>query len=217
MHVIYLFHDDVIKWKHFPRYWPFMRGIHRSPANSPHKVPATQSFDVFFDLRLINRLSKQWWGWWFETPLLTLWRHCNLYSSQLLHRHWASVTTAHCQCCSPERYGYNCHGKPTKPKQSVNHVYNSWNVLNSENKTKPSIISIHCLLDKTNYIHHATSWDYLSMYNLWCKPVSLYIQTFSYTLGRHHDESPGLILGLRPANERRRYKVTTSVIGWVQA
>ena len=32
------FHDDVIKWKHFPRYWPFVRGIHRSPVNSPHKV-----------------------------------------------------------------------------------------------------------------------------------------------------------------------------------
>ena len=32
-----LFHDDVIKWKHFPRYWPFVRGIHRSPVNSPHK------------------------------------------------------------------------------------------------------------------------------------------------------------------------------------
>ena len=31
------FHDDVIKWKHFPRYWPFVRGIHRSPVNSPHK------------------------------------------------------------------------------------------------------------------------------------------------------------------------------------
>ena len=31
------FHDDVIKWKHFPCYWPFVRGIHRSPANSPHK------------------------------------------------------------------------------------------------------------------------------------------------------------------------------------
>ena len=30
-------HDDVINWKHFPRYWPFMRGIHRSPVNSPHK------------------------------------------------------------------------------------------------------------------------------------------------------------------------------------
>ena len=30
-------HDDVIKWKHFPCYWPFVRGIHRSPMNSPHK------------------------------------------------------------------------------------------------------------------------------------------------------------------------------------
>ena len=30
-------HDDVIKWKHFPRYWPFVRGIHRSPVDSPHK------------------------------------------------------------------------------------------------------------------------------------------------------------------------------------
>ena len=32
-----IIHDDVIKWKHFPRYWPFLRGIHRSPVNSPHK------------------------------------------------------------------------------------------------------------------------------------------------------------------------------------
>ena len=30
-------HDDVIKWKHFPRYWPFVRGIQQSPVNSPHK------------------------------------------------------------------------------------------------------------------------------------------------------------------------------------
>ena len=30
-------HDDVIKWKHFPRYWPFVRGVHRWPVNSPHK------------------------------------------------------------------------------------------------------------------------------------------------------------------------------------
>ena len=30
-------HDDVTKWKHFPRYWPFVRGIQRSPVNSPHK------------------------------------------------------------------------------------------------------------------------------------------------------------------------------------
>ena len=30
-------HDDVIKWKYFPRCWPFLRGIHRSLVNSPHK------------------------------------------------------------------------------------------------------------------------------------------------------------------------------------
>ena len=34
---MYQLYDDVIKWKHFPRYWPFVRGIHRSPVNSPHK------------------------------------------------------------------------------------------------------------------------------------------------------------------------------------
>ena len=30
-------HDDVIKWNRFPRYWPFVRGIQRSPVDSPHK------------------------------------------------------------------------------------------------------------------------------------------------------------------------------------
>ena len=36
-----------------------------------------RSFDVFFHLRLNIRLSKQSWGWWFETPPRPLWRHCN--------------------------------------------------------------------------------------------------------------------------------------------
>ena len=43
-------HDDVIKWKHFPRYWPFVRGIHRSRW-IPAQRPVTRSFDVYFDLR----------------------------------------------------------------------------------------------------------------------------------------------------------------------
>ena len=53
-------HDDVIKWKHFPRYWPFVRGIHRFPGEFPTQRPVTRSFDIFFDLRLNKRLSKQW-------------------------------------------------------------------------------------------------------------------------------------------------------------
>ena len=73
-----LFHDDVIKWKHFPRYWPFVRGIHRSPVNSPHKGQwCGASMFCFSDLRPNKRLSKQSWGWWFETPSDPLWRLCN--------------------------------------------------------------------------------------------------------------------------------------------
>ena len=43
----------------------------------PAQRPVTRSFDVFFDLRLNKRMSKQSWGWWFETPSLSLWRHSN--------------------------------------------------------------------------------------------------------------------------------------------
>ena len=43
----------------------------------PTQRPVMQSFDVFFDLRLNKRMSKQSWGWWFETLSPPLWRHCN--------------------------------------------------------------------------------------------------------------------------------------------
>ena len=43
----------------------------------PAQRPVTRSYDAFLDLRLNNRLSKQSWGWWIETPLYPLWRHCN--------------------------------------------------------------------------------------------------------------------------------------------
>ena len=66
---------DIIKWKHFPRYWPFVRGTHRWPVKSPHKV--TRSFGVFFDLRLNKRLRKQSYGWWPDSPSRSLWRHCD--------------------------------------------------------------------------------------------------------------------------------------------
>ena len=43
----------------------------------PAQMPVTRSFHVFFDLRLNKQLSKQSWGWWFETQSRPLWRHCN--------------------------------------------------------------------------------------------------------------------------------------------
>ena len=44
----------------------------------PAQRPVTRGFDVFFDLGMNKRLSKQSWGWWFETPSHPLWRHCNV-------------------------------------------------------------------------------------------------------------------------------------------
>ena len=43
----------------------------------PAQRPVTRSFDVFFDLRPNKRLGKQSWGWWYETPSSSLWRHRN--------------------------------------------------------------------------------------------------------------------------------------------
>ena len=69
--------DDIIKWDHFARYWPFVRGIQRWAMDSPHTRPMTRSFDVFFGLYLNKRLvSKQSRRRWFETPSGSLWRHC---------------------------------------------------------------------------------------------------------------------------------------------
>ena len=45
----------------------------------PTQRPVTRSFDVYFDLRPKERLSKQWWGWWFETLSRSLWRHRNVH------------------------------------------------------------------------------------------------------------------------------------------
>ena len=71
-------HDDVIKWKHFPRNWPFVRGIHRS-----RWIPHTKASDAELWCLLWfapnKRFSKQSLGWWFETLSPPLWRHRNVH------------------------------------------------------------------------------------------------------------------------------------------
>ena len=47
------------------------------PGVLPAQRPVTRNFDVFFDLHPNKRISKQCWGWLFETPSSQLWRHCN--------------------------------------------------------------------------------------------------------------------------------------------
>ena len=52
-------------------------GEFTGPGEFPTQMPVTRSFDVSFDLRLNKRVSKQPWGWWFETPSWSLLRQCN--------------------------------------------------------------------------------------------------------------------------------------------
>ena len=58
-----LFHDDVIKWKYFPRYWLFVSGIHWSQR------PVTRSFVAFFDLKCCSFNQAEMW---FNTQVLTI-------------------------------------------------------------------------------------------------------------------------------------------------
>ena len=75
-------HDDVIKWKLFFASLALCAGNPPVTGEFPTQRPVTRSFDVFFDLHLNERLSKQPWGWWYETLSRPLWHHSNKYLSR---------------------------------------------------------------------------------------------------------------------------------------
>ena len=59
-------------------------GEFTGPGEFPTQMPVARSFDVFFDLCLNKRLSKQPWGWWFDTLSWSLWRECNVVMLQMM-------------------------------------------------------------------------------------------------------------------------------------
>ena len=87
-------------------------GEFTGPGEIPAQRPVTRSFDVFLDLSLNKRLSKQSPGWWFETQSRPLWRQCNVLISswsrlcpilwsQVLSREWrCSWSSADRRCSS---------------------------------------------------------------------------------------------------------------------
>ena len=83
-------HDDVTKWKHFLCCWPLW-GESTGHRWIPPQRPVARSCDVFFDLRLNKRLSKQSRRQWFETPSHSLWRHCNV----LLYSQYKKTIVTH--------------------------------------------------------------------------------------------------------------------------
>ena len=78
----YYLYVGVPWWRHQMKTFSALLAIWagNSPVTGefPAQRPLTQSFGVFFDLRLNKRLSKQSWGWLFEPLSRPLWRHCNV-------------------------------------------------------------------------------------------------------------------------------------------
>ena len=135
-------HDDVIKWKHFPRYWPFLRGIHRSPVNSPHEGQWRGAL-------MFSLICAQINSWVNNGEAGDLRRHRAHYDVTVMVQHFVQVQD-------------------------------------------------HLMHERIN--RYARSYV--------CVPVTCNVR---------QELCSGLILGLRPANEKRRYFVTTSLIGWAQA
>ena len=67
--------------------------------------PVTRSFDVSFIYTFNKWLSRQSWGWWFETPSRLMWRHCNEFGQSILHRKNAKVP----RCWRSSAPQIDCH------------------------------------------------------------------------------------------------------------
>ena len=83
-------------WRHqietfSANYWPFVRGIHQSSVNSPHKGKCHGAL-VFSLICLNKRLGKQSRRRWFETPSRSLWRHGNEWQAQEVTASWMGYT-----------------------------------------------------------------------------------------------------------------------------
>ena len=80
------------------------------PGEFPTQRPVTQSFDVFFDLRLNKRLSKQWWGWWFQMLSHPFWCHCNLrWHHDIQQRTGSALFFKVTKCQMPNRHQTERH------------------------------------------------------------------------------------------------------------
>ena len=114
-------HDDILKWKSYPCYWPLVRGIHRSPMNSPHKGEwhGALIFSLIWTNGWANNRDA---GQGYETPSRSLWRHCNvminrercisLWGTWCIHVYQNNLFVYHCPTrvfnwWAPGRYGSN--------------------------------------------------------------------------------------------------------------
>ena len=96
-------HDDVIKWKHFPRYWPFVRGIHRSPGwpvNSLHK-------DQWRGGLVFSLIGARINGWVNNGEASDLRRHRTHYDVNVMARTWKWMQIMYGHCVNTRHFTVN--------------------------------------------------------------------------------------------------------------
>ena len=119
--------------------------------------PVMRNFDVFFDLRLNKRLSKQTWGWWFETPSRSLRRHCNetglIYISERGPWFYSAIWIYHSNCVKSihfESFHDDIH----------------WDIMRRIIEVRTWLFVVHCPIITSKrpgpcqYGHHSGRWHF---------------------------------------------------------
>ena len=240
----------------------------------PPQRPVTRTFGVCFDLRLNKQLSKQSWGWWFETPSRSLWRHCDV-NAGVVHkaysRVWfvyvdrpltAYICTQTCDSFSRLPHNNTMIWKRYRiidplPWNSIGHRWIPITI--SSNVDLWFCFRLLLLIDWTSCWENNDYWtivigDYVIINIVWDKEfvipkkfmvirrinailqdvkhyfliwflvpllrlvVSILSVKRSYALVKQNMVTscapPVIVLGMGPTNERQRYNVTSTLIGW---
>ena len=131
-------------WRHqmetFSALLPICAGNSPVTCEFPAQRSVTRNFDVFLDLRLNERLSKQSLVWWFETPPRPLWSHCNDFE----HKTY-TANSFYMICCHRERsHVWMCYAKVL--------IRAATNIVLQYNRKYPSVrrlgsTTTRCLID----------------------------------------------------------------------
>ena len=135
------------------------------PGQFPAQRPVKRSFDVFFDLRLNKRLSKQSWGWWFETLSCPLWRHCNVVRALL----WFVTGRFY------PKLWWLLHKHPGTVSMSVKHPWRIW-----LNKSREFVGNSWYNHNETNYNQSACTFWWISNRLSFIKRYDVLMMTSSH-------------------------------------
>ena len=126
-------HGDVIKWKHFPRYWQFVGGIHRGPVNSPHTGQWRGAL-------MFSLISTRINGWVSNGEARDLRRHRPHYDVIVMSTTNSILTSMYCMCHCTADTAMNSitwlinQSAPSKCNLGVNEIISLYRITRSEKR-----------------------------------------------------------------------------------